>query len=166
MSNPFEKIRQDQLKKKQAQDAKEAEITRQSAQARQKRRQAAFRYNELVMSVLCELEATLYSGWGVQGPIPSGCREDSLGDYNDYYVVSWNIAGYRNLPNRTLDRGVYVCLIFDPGSSSTCFDQNAHPICFECVVQQHNDFNVAPKIERTRGLTRQELTEVLARMHS
>lgn len=166
MSNPFEQIKRNQLKKKQAQDAKEAEITRQSAQARQKRRQAAFRYNELVMSVLRELEATLYSGWGVQGPIYSGGREDDLGDYDDYYIVSWNIAGYRNLPNRTLDRGVYVCLIFDPGNNSTCFDQNAHPVCFECVVKQDPDFHVEPRIRRTCSLTRQELTRVLVQMHS
>lgn len=157
MSNQFEKIREDQLNKKQKQAAEDAERHRQHRQAEQRRKQAGARYDELVRSVLRELQATLYPGQRIDGSFFPG-------DFDECYTVYWNIGRYYPAVND--NKGVYICLIFDPGSNSTCFDQNAHPICFECVVKQDFDFHVAPKTERTHGLTRQELTEVLVRLHS
>ncbi|TSC85175.1 MAG: hypothetical protein G01um101417_42 [Parcubacteria group bacterium Gr01-1014_17] len=145
MSNPFEKIKE------------------KNAQFPQIRKQAEARYDELVMSVLRELRNALYP----HSPTVSSPVSGLLGVGGDVEVFSgWHICGYFpqhpdpskpwENPPRGVNTGVSVSLIFD---SNNC------PTSFLCTISQ-DWFYEPSKSGRTRGLTRHELTEVLARMHS
>lgn len=155
MSNPFEKIRQDQLKKKQAQDAKEAEMDRQYMQAHKIRQQTEFHYDALVISVLRELQIAFYPHESVHG-FHEQMRIAG-------HFLGWGIGKYR--PYRPYPGGTYEhCKEnFEIGVRiDLVFDQNNHPICFNCYGNRTGHCTN----ECTRGLTRQELVEVLVQMHS
>lgn len=158
MSNSFEKLKQDRLREeqeKQAEAAKEAtkreEMYRAAIQYEQTLEQEESRYNELVMSVLRELQAAVYPTESVHR-----VREWTGGGMN--LPCGWGIGVCCFTgKSRDWDKGVHIMLV----------RQNGRPICFRCRVQK--EYRYAQ--ERctailTRGLTRQELVEVLTRVHS